>query len=1385
MQKLDSSLSPSVRQSRSASGGKAFSEVSRADASVRHSPSLGAKPNAMTTTFSESPQRQHIAQRRSTPTPTLLDEANALRFGCVPIDVLDTIAASSSNSNADWKRRSAAVEALFSALKQASSAVIQSNVSEMDGLFDIVVRLLQDADVHLVKRALQITQLCFYKFSDCYGVEADDALETLRGGSAEAPLPDAALYLQKILPHLVESAADFADDPEVKAQLYSLFTQLFQSGFLSVARTTQTLLGAMHHRRLQVREEALKVWIVLLLVARRAGFSTSSVLRHNVLRTLGCLLGDSSVRVKEVAVEAGAVLATVTMCSNLTELVEEALDDFLVDRVDLDGFRRRLKQQQQLPTLLDDGQLSLSSTRKAPISSRSSHGLGLRSTASPVERSLSSVSELRMLASREFAPECLPQGVRQSRHGSSDVLRGSSSSGSSLHSPVHEPPTAASSMPDLNRHRHHERVVTSSTVDGSNRVSPAGRGSMSDRSYFLESSPSGNGVSALCDESTEAISAKLSMLKRKTAQLRKASSSKRVVDSDDDRGEMRTAEFLHDTSGQGAESYSTVIDARDRKSGATRSPERSDDWIGRQQKLETADAARSKRRLRGEDSSSPRNKSAPALSSNAQASPQKLQMIQSSSIEDRPIASKYALASKGQRLEDEITSSDEDATTASPSHVQRQQTQHKHSSVSSLRPDSASSKPPVQSTRAGKAQSRIGVTDSDDPTNDTPAPADDAYVPSGKAAAARPVSLATRKRLEAKAKQESGSDGSPSNDSALPSTVAAASFPATANDAKPRLQKKASLATVGKTGGNTLSDEAPRPSGGSSFGKQEPKYLEPHELKPLLNPKQDSSRLLEKISGSDWEATFDALSTVRRLAKHHPAFLEDKLHAVTKEILTQVTNLRSTVSKNSLLALDSLCSCFQKAMDPEVDGIIAVLIKRSTDSNAFVCESATSSVTSVILHCSPSKVVGALAVHLSSKAVPVRREVARAVHTLIVSMADQVQTSKDLSTIVGIVGRCLEDSNNEVRDAAKQSILYLSHEQRIDAERLKKLLPAGARSKFDQVLSANLRYKAPVTTHSTTSVSSEAPKAKTVDRDMPLASAASSASTSTSGARLPSSVTAIAGGPSTVPAATRRAPLSQTTGAVDSTTLEILQKKLESSNWKDRYDALQEATAFVCSGSTARALAESGKITGLFDALLKRMEDGNAKVNVFALENLAKMIPAFGDGLELVLSNLVPALARNLAASNPKLAALTVSVVQTLCDHVAAKLLCQHFAAIARHANSRVKPLLIDTLASLAATGDEKTQYALNRCVVCAPACTRARKGGEERRERCDGATAVHAARDARPRDALLCVQTELGAAAREGDVDLGDLDAIISAKRRHDGAIAPALVPLVSEKWR
>ncbi|KAJ8507031.1 hypothetical protein ON010_g19013 [Phytophthora cinnamomi] len=304
------------------------------------------------------------------------------------------------------------------------------------------------------------------------------------------------------------------------------------------------------------------------------------------------------------------------------------------------------------------------------------------------------------------------------------------------------------------------------------------------------------------------------------------------------------------------------------------------------------------------------------------------------------------------------------------------------------------------------------------------------------------MTLATRKRLEAKAKQDAQANS--------PTTVTfTEKVKARENDTQQPWKKP--VKTTGSAGVDEV-DTRTRPS-----GKQEPRYLEPHEITPLINPKQDLSKVLTQLHSDDWEANFDALSTVRRLAVHHASTIDaGKVHAIVVGILKQVPNLRSSVSKNALLALESMCSAFNRAMDSEVESIVPVLLKRCTDSNAFVCESATASLHAVVLKCSTTRVVLSLGSHVSSKASPIRREVARGIHALILGLTDSIHASKELPSILQLVGRCLEDSNNEVRDIAKQSILYLHYKQRMPGDRIKRYLPAAAQTKVDSVLSGKV-----------------------------------------------------------------------------------------------------------------------------------------------------------------------------------------------------------------------------------------------------------------------------------------------------------------------------------------
>ncbi|KAG3241641.1 hypothetical protein PI124_g13491 [Phytophthora idaei] len=1111
-------------------------------------------------TASTSPPASPLQSPRPSPSkvhPLALTEETY--FGFLKADIVTILTTNTSNSNADWKKRAAAVEKLYASCKEVDAATLRGITAEervkrmddLEKLFDILVRLTQDVDVHLVKRALQITQILFRKLSPPRQLED----ETTQNDTVEPNKKDAAFYMTKMLSPMIETAANFVgDDDEMESFVYALLGQVFASGCVSVTSTEQVLAStSLRHRRSQMREEAVKVWIVLLLIADREGLLSANYAPNEyVVQTLGRLLGDTNVRVRDVAFEVAAVLA-MACCCNIYALLETFTEDeYVSERVDWAALRARLRRK-HIPELRSNCTLRMKPTATASSVSRSRSDR----LAPSVEQSLDGVSEMRMME---------PKTV--------DNRRGES--------PVNE-----SARPVDNTARSEEGPTT---VD---------------------------------------INDKLSALRKKMDHIHQPR-TKRVRRPNQDAQDVRKppkTDREHDN-----KTEVTLHMLSRSKSSPEQSASNPADDVDVQSQSNDTQFYQSLRDKRVHP-----NKIAVAYptanaltSSPRQLSPQRLQSLQSDAhnYEDRSLTSK--LMDRTRELK---------AETASQS--------SSHSS-----PDERPICPMATSGDSDQIyQNFVDRDNSGELDNNETRPI-------RKNNGERVVSLATRKRLEAKTKQDGHSS---SNNSPRLSPEEARSRE---NDNQTLWKKSAKI----------------KPTGTVPSGKQEPRYLELHEITPLFNPKQDLNKVLSQLQSDDWETNFDALSTVRRLAVHHASMIDAvKVHAIVSEIMKQVPNLRSSVSKNALLALESMCGAFTRAMDPEVENIVPILLRRCADSNTFVCESAAASLHAVVLKCSTSRVVSALTSHISSKAAPIRREVARGIHALIEGQAD-IQANKDLSALLQLVGRCLQDSNNEVRDIAKQSILHLHYKQRIPSERIKRCLPASAQTKVDSALIGKVVYSPQVLPKSSSFTISELPSSAAIKKRETTAARKTKKFT-----KQPSS---------------RASPPTSSTGTrskMNSDELHRLESRLDSSNWKDRFDALKETTDFIC--GCASALVESGQMLNLFDLLIKRLDDGNAKVNVLALECMERIVPAIGSGMEQVLPNFVPAITKNLA--NARTSSLAQSVVQKLCTHADNRSLCQQFAIQARSANSRVIPALLDTLTQLTAQSlDDKSNYVLTRHVL-------------------------------------------------------------------------------------
>jgi hypothetical protein len=60
------------------------------------------------------------------------------------------------------------------------------------------------------------------------------------------------------------------------------------------------------------------------------------------------------------------------------------------------------------------------------------------------------------------------------------------------------------------------------------------------------------------------------------------------------------------------------------------------------------------------------------------------------------------------------------------------------------------------------------------------------------------------------------------------------------------------------------------------------------------------------------------------------------IHGLLIEVLSMVESLRSSVSKNALLALNDIMLILRRQIDSEIDLIFDKVIKKASDTNVFI-----------------------------------------------------------------------------------------------------------------------------------------------------------------------------------------------------------------------------------------------------------------------------------------------------------------------------------------------------------------------------------------------------------------------------------------------------------------
>lgn len=113
------------------------------------------------------------------------------------------------------------------------------------------------------------------------------------------------------------------------------------------------------------------------------------------------------------------------------------------------------------------------------------------------------------------------------------------------------------------------------------------------------------------------------------------------------------------------------------------------------------------------------------------------------------------------------------------------------------------------------------------------------------------------------------------------------------------------------------------------------------------------------------------------MAGYHCALISNSsIQPVVTEISKLVKSLRSSVAKNALLTLNELFQYLNRQMEPYLDTLMLVLLKRATDTNIFISDEALKALLSACQFCNESRVMGAILSMSTNRSNPMKVKVA-------------------------------------------------------------------------------------------------------------------------------------------------------------------------------------------------------------------------------------------------------------------------------------------------------------------------------------------------------------------------------------------------------------------------
>jgi hypothetical protein len=518
-------------------------------------------------------------------------------------------------------------------------------------------------------------------------------------------------------------------------------------------------------------------------------------------------------------------------------------------------------------------------------------------------------------------------------------------------------------------------------------------------------------------------------------------------------------------------------------------------------------------------------------------------------------------------------------------------------------------------------------------------------------------------------------------------------------------------AGLGELGGRTSSRPTSESEGspGKSavdLGSRPMDIIATEDLQPFSSPAREMRLCAQDLKSDDWAVQFKGLNAVRRLAAHHSEILSSGLVELSKEILGLSQNLRSSVSRNALLTFHDLFLFMKKQMDPTLDGVVPVLMKRAVETNAFICETADSALSNMVQNVGAKSAMVTLLRAAKSKQAHFRAKAALHLWNLVDVAGTKLLQFRETDELLTTFATLASDGNPDARANGKRGIcsyatLYGDSAAGVSEfeKACRRILPDPAHRKALEVAAhgrtqgldafgstSTGRWRGGAGTRGGKTSRSHSSKGGDGSLHLSVHGAGSGDQTASTRKR------------STESRARAVKDIPQLQGLPD------LFASMAGSDWRARHESVAQLVELVLQFPQEFKRTGSSILMTVFDHLTLRLADGNSKVLLLALQSVARLIPVLQNALEGVLTALIPALSQQIGSSNASIRQTTLEVLESLVQNVDSTSLVQHFANVVAFGtrNSRAKAAMVGLTAGIVESASTRSivNHVLPRAIL-------------------------------------------------------------------------------------